>query len=43
LALFVPPATGFGKRYAEVTAWLDAYLRLGQLGDDAARNARPVE
>src|SRR6516164_1309516 len=43
LALFIQPATGFGQRYAEMTAWLDANLRRGQLGDDAARNARPVE
>ena len=38
----VPPG-GFGQRYAEMTAWLDANLRRGQLGDAAARNAGPVE
>jgi hypothetical protein len=43
LALFVQPAAGFGQRYAEMTAWLDANLRRGQLGDDAARNARSVD
>jgi hypothetical protein len=34
----VPPG-GFGQRYMEMTAWLDANLRRGRMGDDAVRCA----
>jgi hypothetical protein len=38
----VPPG-GFGQRYTEMTAWLDANCGAGRMGDDAVRSARRAE